>query len=125
MNQCLIGFCAKPPARPVCNTPRISTKSSSGQFPTVSSKSSCRTNKKISRARGLLEARMSIELEKLPPKTRQAVEGLMRQNGWSFAQAINAMMETSIASGALSEVGRKKAKVLQLVTPMRASGRDS
>ena len=39
---------------------------------------------------------MSIELEKLPPKTRQAVEGLMRQNGWSFAQAINAMMEKSI-----------------------------
>mgnify|MGYP000017512615 FL=1 len=68
---------------------------------------------------------MSIELEKLPPKTRQAVEGLMRQNGWSFAQAINAMMETSIASGALSEVGRKKAPVLQLVTPMRAYGRDS
>lgn len=68
---------------------------------------------------------MSIELEKLPPKTRQAVEGLMRQNGWSFAQAINAMMETSIASGALSEVGRQKAKVLKLVTPMRASGRDS
>lgn len=68
---------------------------------------------------------MSIELEKLPPKTRQAVDGLMRQNGWSFAQAINAMMETSIASGALSEVGRKKAPVLQLVTPMRASGRDS
>jgi hypothetical protein len=68
---------------------------------------------------------MSIELEKLPLKTRQAVEGLMRQNGWSFAQAINAMVETSIASGALSEVGRKKAKVLQLVTPMRASGRDS
>ncbi|RXE54196.1 hypothetical protein B4O85_04960 [Pseudomonas azotoformans] len=68
---------------------------------------------------------MSIELEKLPPKTRQAVEGLMRRNGWSFTQAINAMMETSIASGALSEVGRKKAPVLQLVTPMRASGRDS
>ena len=68
---------------------------------------------------------MSIELEKLPPKTRQAVEGLMRQNGWSFAQAINALMETSIASGALSEVGKKKAQVLQLVTPMRASGRDS
>lgn len=68
---------------------------------------------------------MSIEFEKLPPKTRQAVEGLMRQNGWSFDQAINAMMETSIASGALSEVGRKKAKVLQLVPPMRASSRDS
>jgi hypothetical protein len=68
---------------------------------------------------------MTVELEKLPPPTRQKVEGLMRENGWSFSQAINAMMEASIASGALSEVGRKKAKVLQLVTPMRASGRDS
>lgn len=68
---------------------------------------------------------MTVELEKLPPQTRQQVEGLMRQNGWTFSQAINAMMESAIASGALSEVGRKKAKVLQLVTPMRASGRDS
>ncbi|MBC3948326.1 hypothetical protein [Pseudomonas folii] len=68
---------------------------------------------------------MSIELEKLPPKTRQKVEGLMSANGWSFSQAINEMTETAIASGALSEVGRKKAKVLHLVTPMRASGRDS
>ena len=68
---------------------------------------------------------MSIELEKLPTKTRQAVEGLMRKNGWSFSQAINEMMEASITNGALSEVGRKKAKVLHLVTPMRASGRDS
>jgi len=68
---------------------------------------------------------MSIELEKLPLQTRQAVEKLMRKNGWSFNQAINEMMETAIAGGALSEVGRKKAKVLHLVTPMRASGRDS
>lgn len=68
---------------------------------------------------------MTVELEKLPPQTRERVEELMRQNGWTFSQAINAMMEASIASGALSEVGRKKAKVLQLVTPMRASGRDS
>jgi hypothetical protein len=68
---------------------------------------------------------MTIELEKLPPQTRQAVEGLMLQNGWSFSRAINEMMEAAIANGALSEVGRKKAKVLQLVTPMRASGRDS
>lgn len=68
---------------------------------------------------------MTVELEKLPLATRQKVEGLMRENGWNFSQAINAMMEASIASGALSEVGRKKAKVLQLVTPMRASGRDS
>lgn len=68
---------------------------------------------------------MTVELEKLPPQTRQRVEGLMAENGWTFSQAINAMMESAIASGALSEVGRKKAKVLQLVTPMRASGRDS
>ncbi|MDR8383915.1 hypothetical protein MKS85_00070 [Pseudomonas sp. JL2] len=46
-------------------------------------------------------------------------------NGWSFSRAINEMTETAIASGALSEVGRKKAQVLQLVPPMRASGRDS
>lgn len=68
---------------------------------------------------------MTIELEKLPPKTRQEVEGLMRQNGWSLSQAINEMMEAAIAGGALSEVGKKKATVLHLVTPMRASGRDS
>lgn len=68
---------------------------------------------------------MTVELEKLPPDTRRKVEGLMCQNGWNFSQAINAMMETSIASGALSEVGRRRAKVLQLVAPMRASGRDS
>ncbi|MDH0749500.1 hypothetical protein N5D61_24555 [Pseudomonas sp. GD03842] len=68
---------------------------------------------------------MTIELEKLPPTTRKKVEELMRTNGWTFSRAINEMTETAIASGALSEVGRKKAQVLQLVTPMRASGRDS
>ena len=68
---------------------------------------------------------MTVELEKLPLKTRQKVEGLMLENGWSFSRAINEMVEISIASGALSEVGRKKAEVLHLVTPMRASGRDS
>jgi hypothetical protein len=68
---------------------------------------------------------MTVELEKLPPRTRQKVEGLMEQNGWTFSQAINAMTESAIANGALSEVGKKKARVLQLVTPMRASGRDS
>lgn len=68
---------------------------------------------------------MTVEPEKLPPQTRQRVEGLMAENGWTFSQAINAMMESAIANGALSEVGRRKAKVLQLVTPMRASGRDS
>lgn len=68
---------------------------------------------------------MTVELEKLPPQTRQIVEELMAENSWTFSQAINAMMESAIANGALSEVGRRKAKVLQLVPPMRASGRDS
>jgi hypothetical protein len=68
---------------------------------------------------------MTVELERLPPQTRKRVEELMRANDWSFSQAINSMMETAIACGALSEVGRKKAKVLKLVPPMRASGRDS
>lgn len=68
---------------------------------------------------------MSIELEQLPPKTRQKVEELMRVNDWSFSRAINEITETAIASGVFAQVGRKKAKVLHLVPPMRASGRDS
>jgi len=68
---------------------------------------------------------MTVELERLPAPTRKRVEELMRVNGWTFSRAINEMTETAIACGALSEVGRKKAQVLQLVPPMRASGRDS
>jgi hypothetical protein len=68
---------------------------------------------------------MTVELERLPPDTRQQVEGLMRGNGWTFDRAINEMIEASIASGALSEVGKRKAKVLQLVPPIRPSVRDS
>lgn len=68
---------------------------------------------------------MTVELEKLPPPTRARVEELMRANGWSFSQAINAMTETAIACGALTEVGRKKAKVLQLVSLKRDSDRAS
>jgi hypothetical protein len=68
---------------------------------------------------------MTVELGKLPPDTRQKVEELMRANGWSFSRAMNEMFEAAVASGALSVVGRRKAKVLHLVTPMRASGRDS
>ena len=68
---------------------------------------------------------MTVELERLPPQTRKRVEELMRVNGWSFNQAMNEMFEAAVASGALSVVGRRKAQVLQLVTPMRASGRDS
>lgn len=68
---------------------------------------------------------MSIEMEKLPPQTRQRVRQLMDANGWTFSQAINEMTEAAIAGGALSEVGRKKARVLQLVAPMRPSSRGS
>jgi hypothetical protein len=68
---------------------------------------------------------MTVELERLPPQTRKRVEELMHANGWTFSQTINEMTELAIASGALSEVGRKKDLVLMLVTPMRASGRDS
>ena len=68
---------------------------------------------------------MTVELERLPPQTRKRVEELMRANGWSFNQAMNEMFEAAVASGALSVVGRRKAQVLHLVTPMRASGRDS
>lgn len=68
---------------------------------------------------------MSIEMEKLPPETRQRVRQLMDANGWTFSQAINEMTEAAIAGGALSEVGRKKAPVLQLVAPMRPSSRGS
>jgi len=68
---------------------------------------------------------MTVELERLPPQTRKRVEELMRVNGWSFNQAMNEMFEAAVASGALSVVGRRKAQVLHLVTPMRVSGRDS
>jgi hypothetical protein len=68
---------------------------------------------------------MTVELERLPPQTRKRVEELMRVNGWSFNQAMNEMFEAAVASGALSVVGRRKAHVLHLVTPMRVSGRDS
>jgi hypothetical protein len=68
---------------------------------------------------------MTVELERLPPQTRKRVEELMRANGWSFNQTMNEMFEAAVASGALSVVGRRKAQVLQLVTPMRASCRDS
>jgi len=67
---------------------------------------------------------MTIDKEKLSPNARQRVEELMFVNGWSFDRAINEMMETAIAGGALSEVGRKKAKVLHLVTRIRPSERD-
>ena len=68
---------------------------------------------------------MTVEIGKLPPETRLKVEELMRANDWSFSRAMNEIFEAAVASGALSVVGRRKARVLQLVPPMRASGRDS
>ncbi|KPA87314.1 hypothetical protein PF66_06224 [Pseudomonas asplenii] len=68
---------------------------------------------------------MQFEIEKLSPEARRQVEALMRANGMTLSQGVNLITEASIAEGALSAVGRKKAQVLQLVTPMRASGRDS
>ena len=69
---------------------------------------------------------MTVILEKLPPAHRQEIQRLMNNNGWSLERALNEMVEASIAAGALSVVGKRKAKVLQLVvTPKRAYGRDS
>lgn len=68
---------------------------------------------------------MTVELERLPPQTREKVEELMRTNGWGFSRAMNEMFEAAVAGGALSVVGRRKATVLKLVAPKRASGRDS
>lgn len=68
---------------------------------------------------------MTVQLDQLPPEVRQRIEGLMRANDWDFSRAMNEVFEAAVASGALSVVGRRKAKVLQLVAPMRASPRDS
>lgn len=67
---------------------------------------------------------MTIEREKLPLDTRRQVEKLMRQNGWDFSRALNEMMEAAIAAGALSEVGKRKARVLELVPRISPSERD-
>lgn len=68
---------------------------------------------------------MTVQLDQLPPPVRQRIEGLMRVNSWDFSRAMNEVFEAAVAGGALSVVGRRKAKVLQLVTPIRASARDS
>lgn len=68
---------------------------------------------------------MTVQLDQLPPEVRQRIEGLMRANDWDFNTAMNRVFEAAVASGALSVVGRRKAKVLQFVAPMRASPRDS
>ncbi|MEX0292512.1 hypothetical protein AAH995_04095 [Pseudomonas putida] len=68
---------------------------------------------------------MTVQLDQLPPDVRQRIEELMRANDWDFNTAMNQVFEAAVASGALSVVGRRKAKVLQLVAPMRDSPRDS
>jgi len=68
---------------------------------------------------------MNVEQERMPPETRRKIHELMRANAWSFEKALNEILMEAVASGATSVVGRRKAKVLQLVTPMRASSRDS
>lgn len=68
---------------------------------------------------------MTVQLDQLPPPVRQRIEGLMRANDWDFSTAMNQVFEAAVAGGALSVVGRRKAKVLQLVPPIRASARDS
>lgn len=68
---------------------------------------------------------MTVQLDQLPPDVRQRIEGLMRANNWDFSRAMNEVFEAAVASGALSVVGRRKARVLQLVAPMRVSPRDS
>lgn len=68
---------------------------------------------------------MQFEVEKLSPEARRQIEALMRANGLTTQQALNQIMEEAVAEGALSAVGRRKAKVLTLVPAKRASGGDS
>ncbi|MNJ32043.1 hypothetical protein D3C77_266980 [compost metagenome] len=68
---------------------------------------------------------MTVQLDQLPPQVRQRIEGLMSANGWDFSRAMNEVFEAAVAGGVLSVVGRRKAKVLQLVTPKRVSVGDS
>ncbi|WP_238938736.1 hypothetical protein [Pseudomonas typographi] len=68
---------------------------------------------------------MTVELDKIPPPTRAQIEQLMAARGWTFSQAMNHVVETAVGEGALSVVGRRKAKVLKLVAPKRASERGS
>lgn len=68
---------------------------------------------------------MQFEVEKLSPEARRQIEALMRANGLTTQQALNQIMEEAVAEGALSAVGRRKAKVLTLVPTKRASSRDS
>ena len=68
---------------------------------------------------------MLFEPEKLSPETRRRIQELMLANGWSFEKALNEICINATSNGALSVVGRQKAKGLQLVTLKRDSDRAS
>ncbi|UCL84517.1 hypothetical protein [Pseudomonas sp. HS-18] len=68
---------------------------------------------------------MLFDPEKLSPETRRRIQGLMLANGWSFEKALNEICISAVSNGATSVVGRKKAKVLQLVPLNRDSDRAS
>lgn len=71
----------------------------------------------------------SLDLGELSPTARKAIQKLMEVNGWTLDRTLNELGIESVAKGATSVVGRKKAKVLHLVpslpTRKRASERDS
>jgi hypothetical protein len=68
---------------------------------------------------------MLFDRTQLSETTNRKIDELMRANGWSFEKALNELGIHGVASGATSAVGRQKAQVFQLVTPIRASQRDS
>jgi hypothetical protein len=68
---------------------------------------------------------MLFDISKVSPETRRRIEGLMSANGWGLEKALNEIALEAVSAGATSAVGRRKAKVLQLVTLKRASERDS
>jgi len=68
---------------------------------------------------------MFFEMSKLSPDARRRIEALMRANEWTLEKALNEMALEAVSAGATSAVGRRKAKVLQLVPLKRASERDS
>lgn len=67
---------------------------------------------------------MQFEKHRLSAETRRQLEALESADG-DLSSALNRILEGAISEGALSEVGRKKAKVLQLVPLKRASERGS
>lgn len=69
---------------------------------------------------------MHFDIDRLSPEARRQVLALMEANGLTLGESLNQILEEAVSDGATSAVGRRKAKVLQLVvTPKRASCRDS